>query len=62
MMRWEYQILTALILDLLIGDPRWFPHPVRFIGRMASRLEEPLRRLIRPPRIAGLVTAIVVIL
>ncbi len=61
-MRWEVQILAALILDLLIGDPRWFPHPVRFMGRMASRLETPLRRLIRPPRIAGLVTAIVVIL
>jgi adenosylcobinamide-phosphate synthase len=62
MMRWEYQILTALILDLLIGDPRWFPHPVRFIGGIASRLEKPFRRLIGPPRIAGLVTAITVVL
>jgi adenosylcobinamide-phosphate synthase len=61
-MRWEYQILAALILDLLVGDPRWLPHPVRFMGGIASRLEEPFRRLIRPPRLAGLVTAITVVL
>jgi adenosylcobinamide-phosphate synthase len=61
-MRWEYQILSALMLDLLVGDPRWLPHPVKFMGRLAGRLEGPVRRLIRPPRIAGLVTAITVIL
>lgn len=61
-MRWEYQILTALILDLLVGDPRWLPHPVQLMGWIASRLEEPFRRLIRSPRIAGLLTAITVIL
>ena len=32
----EYQILIAVLLDLIFGDPRWFPHPVKFIGRFDS--------------------------
>ena len=34
-MRLEYQILVAIALDLVLGDPRWFPHP-SFAGRLAS--------------------------
>ncbi len=34
-MRLEYQILIAVAIDLLLGDPRWLPHPVRGIGRLA---------------------------
>jgi adenosylcobinamide-phosphate synthase len=37
-MRLEYQILAAIALDLLVGDPRWLPHPVKFIGRLATAL------------------------
>jgi adenosylcobinamide-phosphate synthase len=43
-MRLEYQILVAIALDLALGDPRWFPHPVKLIGRMASALESPMRK------------------
>lgn len=57
----EYQILIAITLDLLIGDPRWFPHPVKIIGTFASLLEDPFRRLFRHPRLAGIMTAITVI-
>ncbi len=57
----EYQILIAITLDLLIGDPRWFPHPVKIIGTFASLLEPPFRRLFRNPRLAGIMTAITVI-
>ncbi len=60
-MRLEYQILAALALDLLIGDPRWLPHPVRIIGGFAAFLEAPLRRL-APPRAAGIAAALTVIL
>lgn len=36
--------LTAgLILDLLIGDPEWFPHPVRLMGAFISHMEKRLR-------------------
>ncbi|HSE58800.1 MAG TPA: adenosylcobinamide-phosphate synthase CbiB [Nitrospiraceae bacterium] len=32
-------LLGACALDLVIGDPRWLPHPVRWIGRLIDRLE-----------------------
>jgi adenosylcobinamide-phosphate synthase len=61
-LRLEYQILTAVALDLLFGDPRWFPHPVRFIGRLAAALESPLRKGMPNARAAGVLTALLVIL
>lgn len=60
-MRLEYQILAAIVLDLILGDPRWFPHPVKLIGRFASALESPMRRTIGNARLAGIATALVVI-
>jgi adenosylcobinamide-phosphate synthase len=38
------QIILALFLDLLLGDPRWLPHPICGIGWLAQCLESPLRR------------------
>jgi adenosylcobinamide-phosphate synthase len=61
-MRLEVQILIALLLDLAIGDPRWLPHPVRLIGRLIAVLEGPARRAIPNARVAGTVTALLVIL
>jgi adenosylcobinamide-phosphate synthase len=61
-MRLEYQILIAILLDLALGDPRWFPHPVRLIGRLIAALEGPARRAIPDARTAGAVTALTVIL
>lgn len=46
-------ITLALLLDLVIGDPRWLPHPVVLIGRLISRLENALRSAIRSERAAG---------
>ena len=60
-MRSEYQVLAAVGLDLLLGDPRWFPHPVKLIGRLAASLEAPFRRAIRNQRLAGVATALVVL-
>lgn len=40
----EIAIFTfAYILDLIIGDPRWLPHPVKIIGRGIERMERVLR-------------------
>lgn len=58
----EIQILIAVLLDLVLGDPRWLPHPVRFIGRLIEVLEGPARRAIPNARLAGGVTALAVIL
>ncbi|AQS60069.1 adenosylcobinamide-phosphate synthase CbiB [Desulforamulus ferrireducens] len=37
-------VVTALALDLLVGDPRWLPHPVVIIGKLIEKLENCLRR------------------
>lgn len=45
---WPALSLTvAYILDLLLGDPRWFPHPVRIAGRAISFLESLSRRIFK---------------
>lgn len=61
-MRLEYQIIIAMALDLILGDPRRLPHPVRFIGRLALWLENFLCSYINSKRLAGVFTAILVIL
>jgi len=61
-MNLPYQILAAVALDLLVGDPRWLPHPVRGIGWLAQRLERPMQRLIRNEKAAGIVTVLLVVL
>lgn len=33
-------ILASVIIDWMIGDPLWFPHPVIYIGRLISILEK----------------------
>ena len=37
-------VLPAAVLDWLLGDPRWLPHPVRWMGRAIAAWEAPLRR------------------
>ncbi len=56
-MRLEYQVLIAFGADLLLGDPRWLPHPVKLIGRFAAQLESPLRRAVSNARAAGILAA-----
>jgi len=38
------EIITAYLLDLIIGDPYWLPHPVRMIGKFIEYLERTLRK------------------
>ena len=55
-------LLPTVALDLLLGDPHWMPHPVRWMGRTISGLETLLRRLFpktpRGERWAGVVLAL----
>ena len=32
-------ITAGFAIDLLIGDPKWFPHPVKLIGKLIEKLE-----------------------
>jgi len=33
----------GFLLDMLAGDPEWFPHPVRWMGKYITRMETRLR-------------------
>ena len=37
-------LIFAVIVDALIGDPSWLPHPVRLIGRAVEKGEQWLRQ------------------
>ncbi|MGH4052075.1 MAG: adenosylcobinamide-phosphate synthase CbiB [Clostridium sp.] len=38
-------LILAVVLDLLIGDPYWFKHPVIYIGKLISALDKLGRKL-----------------
>lgn len=38
------EIITAYLLDLIIGDPYWLPHPVRIMGKVIEYLERISRK------------------
>src|SRR3990172_8560044 len=57
-------IIFAYTLDLLLGDPRWLPHPVRWIGRYISFLEDKIKRFAKTPlaeKISGIFLFIIVV-
>jgi len=44
----KYHIVAFLggfLLDLLLGDPYWLPHPIRLIGSLISNLEKKLLKI-----------------
>jgi len=46
-------VLAAYLLDLVLGDPPSFPHPVKGIGWIIKKLEGPFRAIIKNERMAG---------
>jgi adenosylcobinamide-phosphate synthase len=44
---------AAFALDSLLGDPRWLPHPIRWMGWAIQRAEPLFRRWIANERLAG---------
>jgi len=53
---------AGFIIDLLLGDPIWLPHPVRLIGHLALWVEPRCRRIIRHEYLAGAVFALGIVL
>ncbi len=45
--------VIALLLDLYLGDPSWFPHPVRFLGMGLEWYEKWVRSVSLSPKIMG---------
>lgn len=42
-------IPSAYLLDLVLGDPRWLPHPVRWMGRYIAAFEGVVRPYLYTP-------------
>jgi adenosylcobinamide-phosphate synthase len=55
-------LLTGFLLDLLLGDPPWLPHPVRLIGHLAVWAEPRCRRLVANEYVAGAVFALGIVM
>lgn len=54
-------ISLALLLDLIVGDPRWLPHPVVMIGRLIHFMDQSLRRPWINQRAAGVFLLLITI-
>ncbi|WP_429369451.1 adenosylcobinamide-phosphate synthase CbiB [Paenibacillus sp. DS2015] len=57
-------VITAYVIDLWIGDPRWLPHPVIFMGKAIKRIEKLIRRYFSQPaalKKAGILLPIVLV-
>ena len=51
----------ACVLDVAVGDPRWFPHPVRWMGSIVNWCDQRVYQLLLSPakqRMAGVLLAI----
>lgn len=50
------EVIAAYFLDLMLGDPQGYPHPVRLMGKLISFLESSIRKIAKTAkqeRIAG---------
>jgi adenosylcobinamide-phosphate synthase len=57
-----YILPAAFALDIMLGDPRYLPHPVRWMGQAIERFEPPFRRLHINQTFCGMLYAAVLIL
>jgi adenosylcobinamide-phosphate synthase len=65
MMEWLtpwYILPAAFALDVLLGDPRWLPHPVRWMGQAIEIFEPSFRRIHPNQVISGTLFAAALIL
>jgi len=55
------QIIFAYILDLIIGDPEWLPHPIVLIGKAIEILEKGITKVITNKKVAGIILVFLVV-
>lgn len=58
------QIGVGFLLDLLVGDPSWLPHPVRWLGSLITCLEKIIRSLAlsrRGLKLAGVLMVLITV-
>ena len=54
-------LTLALALDMIVGDPLWLPHPVRWMGKAIEQLEPRFRWLPLRPLVSGALMAIILV-
>ncbi|MEW6162213.1 MAG: adenosylcobinamide-phosphate synthase CbiB [Nitrospirota bacterium] len=56
-------LISAYLSDLIFGDPEWFPHPVRWMGKLINLLDKGLNKKGESwiKRIKGILTSFLVI-
>lgn len=52
-----YIVFGAFILDFIFGDPKWLPHPIRYMGKAIAFFEIQFRRYSRHLVISGFLFA-----
>ena len=57
-----YVLPAAFLLDLILGDPRWLPHPIRWMGKAIETAEPIFRKLPIRLSISGAIFALSLIL
>ncbi len=45
--------VIALVLDLVLGDPKWFPHPVRYLGKVLDWYKNWVKSIGKSNKIMG---------
>jgi adenosylcobinamide-phosphate synthase len=55
-------LLAAVVLDALVGDPRWLPHPIRWMGQVIDKAEPGFRNLPLPLAASGGLMAMMLVL
>lgn len=56
-----YTIFAAFVLDFILGDPPWLPHPVVGMGNAISYFETRFRKWVKNPFLSGLFFALFLI-
>ena len=54
-------LAAAFLLDCLLGDPHWLPHPICLIGKLISGTEKFMRRMFKKEFLGGILLVIVVV-
>lgn len=54
-------LFLALLIDVVVGDPHWLPHPVVIIGRLINFLDRKLRCVWLNERFAGIMMLFLVV-
>ncbi len=58
------KIVIALIIDRILGDPYSYPHPVKYMGKLISFLDNNMRKVFKTPKglkFAGFLTVIITV-